>query len=286
MDADLAGGVAAAAVAAVCLNAAVILYAIESRTISSDHGLRLSLVTRLIRRPLWLAGIGLDAIGWPFQLLALSLAPLTVVQPMLSVGILLLLVVGSRRLGERVGPRQVAAAAAIILGVVVLAAAAPAHSDTTDAGAIALTTVTAALLLVTAAPYLVPRGRAGALLMILSAGCAFTATAISSKLVTEELANGRWLSALALGIGTGAVAAAGLLTQASALQRWEATRISPGVFVVQTVLPVIAAPLLIGEDWGSTPGGGVVIVIGLVTTCAGGALLSRSRAVVAAESRA
>ena len=282
IDAQLAAGVAAAAVAAVCFNAAVVLYAIESRQVSTEHGLRLSLVTRLAHRPVWLAAVGLDALGWPFQLLALALAPLTVVQPTLSVGLLLLLAVGARRLHEHVGRIEVAAAVAIIGGVTGLALVAPDHSsaipDATAHGA-----VLAVLVLLTAMPYLLPRGRVGARVMILSAGCAFTATALTSKLLTDELHRSHWLAAVGVGLATAAVAAAGLLTETSALQRFEATRVSPGVFVIQTVLPVFAARLLIGEKWSTTPGSGVPIVVSLVLTCAGGALLSRSRAVAAAQ---
>jgi drug/metabolite transporter (DMT)-like permease len=283
IDAQLAGGVAAAALAAVCFNAAVVLYAVESRTVSADHGLRLSLVTRLARRPRWLAAVALDAGGWPFQLVALSLAPLTVVQPTLSIGLLFLLVVGARRLGEHVGRLEVIAAVAVIAGVTGLALAAPPHTDTASASPGALIAVLGGLLVVTAAPYLLPRHLVGARTMILAAGCAFTATALTSKLLTDELADGRWLAALGIAAGTAAVAAGGLLTETSALQRFEATRVSPGVFVVQTVFPVMAAPFLIGEDWGQTPGGGVAIVAALAATCAGGALLSRSRAVAAAQ---
>ena len=282
IDVQLAGGVAAAAVAAVCFNAAVVLYAVESRAVSSDHGLRLSLVARLARRPRWLAAVALDAGGWPFQLLALGLAPLTVVQPTLSVGLLLLLVVGARRLGEHVGRVEVTAALAVIGGVTALALAAPEHTDA-DPGAGAFAAVLGGLLIVAAAPYAIPRARVGAGLMILAAGCAFTATALTSKLVTDELARGRWATAVAVAAGTAVIAAGGLLTETSALQRFEATRISPGVFVVQTVFPVAAAPLLVDEDWGATPGGGLVVVAGLVATCAGGVLLSRSRAVAAAQ---
>jgi drug/metabolite transporter (DMT)-like permease len=279
IDGELAAGVAAAAVAAVCFNGAVVLYAIESRTVGSEHGLHLSLVRKLLRRPRWIAALALDAVGWPFQLLALSLAPLTVVQPTLSLGLLLLLVLGARRLGERVGPREVAAAAAVMGGVVILAAAAPKHTDQTP-DELALGIVLALLVAVSAAPYVLPRRRVGAGLMIVAAGAAFTATALGGKLLTDELNMGHWPIAVVWGVGTAAIAGLGLLSETSALQTAEATRVSPAVFVIQTVAPVIAAPILIGERWGSTPGGGSVLVLGLLLTCAGGVMLSRSRVVV------
>jgi hypothetical protein len=282
IDGQLVGGVVAAAVAAGCFNGAVVLYAIESRTVSTEHGLRLSLVKRLARRPRWLAALALDAFGWPFQLVALSLAPLTVVQPTLSVGLLLLLAVGARRLGEHVGRTELVATLAVVCGVTALAIAAPAHTDTAP-DTLATALVLAALVLASVAPYLMPRGRVGAGAMILAAGAAFTATALASKLITDEIGRGRWGSAVLLALGTAAVAALGLLTETSALQRFEATRVSPAVFVIQTVAPVIAAPLLIGEDWGATPGGGVVVVAGLLATCAGGALLARSRVIAVVQ---
>jgi drug/metabolite transporter (DMT)-like permease len=285
IDVELIAGAAAAAVAALCFNGAVVLYALESRQIAQEHGLRLSLITRLARRPRWRAAIALDALGWPFQLVALSLAPITVVQPTLALGLLLLLAVGSKGLGERVGRQELLAAAAIVGGVVALALAAPPHTSGTSDGEV-LAAVLGLLVLASAAPYLLPRRYAGADMLILAAGAAFTATALAGKVLTDRLAAGDWGAAIALGAGTAVVAALGLLSETSALQRYEATRVSPAVFVVQTVAPVMAAPLLFGEKWGATPGGGIVIVLALAVTCAGGVVLSRSRVVAAAQDEA
>jgi drug/metabolite transporter (DMT)-like permease len=281
IDSDLVQGAAAAAVAALCFNGAVVLYAVESRTVSEEHGLRLSLITRLAKRPRWLAALALDALGWPFQLLALSLAPITVVQPTLAVGLLILVAVGSRRLGEPVGRLEVVAVLGVVAGVAGLGLAAPKHADT-NPDPVALGVVLAALVLLSCAPYVLPRARVGATTMILAAGSAFTATALSSKVLTDRLAEHDWLFAGALAAGTALVAALGLLSETSALQRFEATRVSPAVFVIQTVAPVVAAPILIGERWGGTPGGGAVLAVSLLVTCAAGALLARSRVVVAA----
>jgi drug/metabolite transporter (DMT)-like permease len=282
IDAQSAAGIGAAAVAAVCFNAAVVLYAIESRSVPPEYGLRLSLVRQLARRRRWLAAVALDALGWPFQLLALSLAPLTVVQPTLAVGLLLLLAVGRRGLGEPVSRVEWAAVVAVVVGVAGLAAFAPKHT-VSHPSPTALAAVLGVLLLVTAAPYLLPRRRVGAGTMILAAGSAFSATAITSKLVTDRLADGQWQGALAWAVGTAVVAAAGLLSETSALQRFEATRVSPAVFVLQTVAPVIAAPILIGEKWSATPGGGTALAAALVVTCSGGLVLARARAVVAVQ---
>ena len=60
-------------------------------------------------------------LGWPLQVLALSLAPLVVVQPALAMGLLVLLVVAERMLGEHAGRTEHIAMGAIVVGVVCVA---------------------------------------------------------------------------------------------------------------------------------------------------------------------
>jgi len=72
-------GLAAACAAAACFDGAIAFQALEARDIPRDRALSLSLLARLIRRPRWALATGMAILGWPFQLLALSLphAPLT-----------------------------------------------------------------------------------------------------------------------------------------------------------------------------------------------------------------
>jgi hypothetical protein len=61
------------------------------------------LVVRLARRPLWLAGLGADGLGYGFQALALGVGELLVVQPVLTSGILFALPAGAWWSGRRLG---------------------------------------------------------------------------------------------------------------------------------------------------------------------------------------
>ena len=70
------------------------------------------------RRARWLLGTGLSILGWPLQVVALLLAPLVVVQPALAAGLLVLMFLGERMLGEHAGRREHLAMAAIVLGVI------------------------------------------------------------------------------------------------------------------------------------------------------------------------
>ena len=55
-----------------------------------------------------------------------------------------------------------------------------------------------------------------------------------------------------------------------------AIQVAPVVFVTQTVVPVVLAPLLLGESFGSTPLGGVPLSISLAVLVVGAAALARS----------
>src|SRR3954454_16352396 len=122
-------GVALACLASCLFNAAIAVQALEARKVSQKHGLRLSLLRRLISRPRWLGGTALAVLALPLQTVALLFAPLTVVQPCDAAGLLLLLFLGTRMLNERVGPRELLAVGAIVAGIVVLTIAAPERGD-------------------------------------------------------------------------------------------------------------------------------------------------------------
>src|SRR4051794_16647304 len=125
MASSLLLGIAAACTASSLYNLGLALQALDAREAPDDEGLRPTLLVGLARRRRWLWGTGLNLLGWPLHAGALLLAPLTVVQPSLAFGLILLLVVGARHLDERVGAREVAAVGAILVGVALLGAVAP-----------------------------------------------------------------------------------------------------------------------------------------------------------------
>ncbi len=83
-----------------------------------EEHLRLALFGWLVQRARWLLGTGLSMLGWPLQVIALLLAPLVVVQPALAAGLLVLLLLAERMLGEHAGRSEHVAMLAIVIGVV------------------------------------------------------------------------------------------------------------------------------------------------------------------------
>jgi len=118
-----------AGAAAACFEGGYVLQAYEARRAPTDRALRASLFAYLARRPRWLVAAGLLTLGWPLQVGALRLAPLTVVQPTLSLGLLLLLAFAARWLHERVGVREIAGVLGIAAGTAVIAWGSPEHTD-------------------------------------------------------------------------------------------------------------------------------------------------------------
>ncbi|MDX6627691.1 MAG: hypothetical protein QOE56_2680 [Solirubrobacterales bacterium] len=260
-------------------NISIALQAMEARQVPGEHSLRISLIGRLVRNRKWLGATVLGFVGWPLEIVALLLAPLTVVQPCLASGLVVLLWLGVTRLGERPGRREYGAVAAIVAGVAGVAWAAP--DRTTDhAGTLAIALALALVALPIFAPYLL-RGRASAVgtLAIVSAGFGYAWTAIASKLLTDELAAGTLLIAVAWLATAAASEGLALLSEMSALQRRPATHVAPVMFAVQVLVPVILAPLIFGEKWSTTPLDGVALVAFILVALAGVVTLAGSKAV-------
>jgi drug/metabolite transporter (DMT)-like permease len=289
----LALGIVSAVGASLLYNASIVLQALEAREVPGEHSLRVSLIGRLVRNRRWLGATALGLVGWPLEIVALLLAPLTVVQPCLASGLILLLWLGATRLGERPGRREGVAVAAIVVGVAGVALAAP-ERTTNHASAWAIGLALAVVAIPIASPYVL-RGRFRhsphqegvkvgwantiAMLAVISAGCGYAWTAIASKLLTDELAAGAILVAIAWLATAAASEGIALLSEMSALQRRPATHVAPTMFAVQIIVPVLLAPLIFGESWGDTPLGGVALVVSMIVAIAGTILLAGSRSV-------
>jgi drug/metabolite transporter (DMT)-like permease len=282
MSASALGGVASAAVAAACFDGGLAVQALDARQVPREHGLHPKLLARLVRRRRWVAATALAFGGWPFHLLALALAPLSLVQPTLALGLVLLLYLGHRLLGERVGRTEMVAVAGVVGAVAVLAWAAPPETrHHADAARLALGLVPVGLFAV--APLLARRVGIDAPVRLLpfATGAAYAFTGVVSKLVVDDL-RAHAVAGLVLWVGlTALVGMVGLLLEMSSLQVLPATHVGPNVFVIQTTVPVLLAPLVSGESWSATPLSGGVILIAVAVTAISAAVLTRSPAIAA-----
>lgn len=275
-------GLIAAAAASVAFNVGVILQAGAARREPAEEGLRLSLLTHLLHRRRWLAGLALGAAGFGLQVLALSLAPFVVVQPVLAAGLLLMLYLGVRMLGERVGRAEVVGVLGITAGIGLLAWGRPEGIETVTSDA-AVISVMGAMVLVAVIPFaLRGRGRLdSANFVIVASALAYGATNIATKLVSDSIGDDAWVMVAAWLAVTGAIGVIGLTTEMTALQRRPATFVVPLSFAIQTFMPIAFEPIYLTERWSTAALDGVPLIVGLLLIALGATAVAKTRAVSA-----
>lgn len=218
-------------------------------------------------------------LAWPLQVLALTLAPITVVQPLLATSQLVLLAVARLRLGERVGRLEAIGALAIVVGVSVVVWAGPRHA----VAHVAAARVALPLALVGGAAlgaYLVGRVRQRlAIYLVIGAGLSYAWVDFVNKLLANSLSDGHvgfavvWLAAI---LGVGALA---FLEETTALQRRPAVTVAPVIGAIHDPLPVLMALWCGVAAWGPAPHRVAELILGLAVIAAGAAILGRSKAI-------
>jgi drug/metabolite transporter (DMT)-like permease len=274
-------GVALASGASTLYSLGIAVQALDARDVARRHALRISLLTHLVTRARWLFGTGMTILGWPLQILALSYVPLVVVQPALASGLLVLLLVGERMLGERPGRRELLAVAAIVAGVAGIAALAPAHT-THHVHGIAVVVVLTLLGAAAFAPFILQLvGRPIANATMIGAGLAFAWSGLVNQFVADAGQNGHWGTAISWAVGAAAAALVGLTCEMSALQRRPAILVAPVVFVVQTVVPIGLAPFVVRASFVDSPLSGIPLLCCLLVLLVGATTIARSPALLA-----
>src|ERR1700727_758469 len=279
---DLVLGIGAAVCASTLYSVGVALQAMDAKESPEGEHLRLALAWRLIRRGRGLRGTGLSILGWPLQVVALLLAPLVVVQPALAGGLLVLMFLAQRMLGEHAGRQEHLAMLAIVIGVIGAGLFAPPRTTRHRSEDVAITLVLVGLGVAALLPYALRLiSRPPAVTTMVGAGIAGGWSGVATKLASDDLARGHVLFAALWALSTAAASGVGVLNEMSALQERPAIQVAPVVFVTQTVIPIVVAPLLFGESFADTPLAGVPLSASLALLVAGAALLARSPLLVA-----
>ncbi len=274
----IGAGISLALAASIANAFAVVLQASEARRTSACQAVRFSLLVSLAHRPRWLAGTGLLILVWPLQVLALTFAPITVVQPILAMSQLILLAV-ARRNGEQVGRTEAFAVFAIVGGVIAVVLASPRHAvlhPHPGRVAIPLLVVGVAAIVAFAVGRLHP---SAGFSLVVGAGLGYAWADFANKLLSNEISSGRALLAIVWLLATVGFGSLAFLQENSALQQRPAVTVAPVIGAVQTPLPVLMALWAGVEKWSSTPQSVGALVGGLALVAAGAAVLGRSHAV-------
>jgi drug/metabolite transporter (DMT)-like permease len=275
----IAIGIAIAFSAAVANAFALLLQAEEARNSPAQEAARFSLLWRLAHRPRWVAGTALVAFAWLLQILSLSFAPLTVVQPVLATFQLILLVIARFHLHQTVGRTEWLGALAVTVGVMLVVLTAPNRTIAHPAaGRLAVPLVVVGVGALVA--YGVGRRRPSrGLVFALGAGLGYAWVDFSDKLVSNSISAGKLSASIIWLLAVASFGAIAFLQENTALQGQPAVRVAPVIGAIQEPLPVLMALAGGVEIWD----GGVVRFAGLAAGLAiaglGAAMLARSPAV-------
>jgi len=116
----------------------------------------------------------------------------------------------------------------------------------------------------------------------IAAGLAYAWISFSGTLLGETFNHHRTWATLVLAAATAGAAVLAVGAEMTALQTWPVTKSKPIVFVLQTLIPALAAPFFSAQGFG--PGHGVPFALSLMVVTGGAALAASSGAVrVAAQ---
>jgi drug/metabolite transporter (DMT)-like permease len=176
-----------------CNGTASVLQRMAASTAPAAKALHLSLFSYLIRRKIWLAGIGMVIFASVFQAIALDTGPVALVQPIFIIELPFTLLVASKLIHRRLPGRAWWAVGLVTVGLGAgLAIAAPSGGTTHASLKIWVTTliVTGAFETVVIAFGVRAKGNARAAAFGLAAACGYSLTAVLLKSAVATLSQG------------------------------------------------------------------------------------------------
>lgn len=285
-----------ALLAAIAYAGASVLQQRAAREVPDEHAMRPGLLWRLIQRPMWLAGTGLDWLGFGFQAAALGFGSILIVQPLLCTGLLFALPLAAAWQGRRLGRREWTAAAALSIGLAVFLVV----GDPTEGKDFASTRAWL-LALAILGPMMVAFVTAGmrtrntsrAVLLALATAVLYAITAVNTKAAVTELTQGLDVLLTSWEPYVGAAAAIlGLLLNQSAFQAGELGASLPTLTAAEPVLGSVLGVLMLDETlhasgplaWLAVGASALVMVVAIVALAHAAARIEEAGDAAAASS--
>lgn len=221
--------------------------------VPDSEAMRLSLMTRLVRQKVWLAGIGLVIVAAVCQAIALATGPIAVVQPIFVIELPLTLLVAGLVMRVRADAAVWSGVSAVTAGLALgMAAAAPVEGSDTVADlawipALLVTGVFEAGLILAA---LRTRGNPRAALLGLAAACGYALTAALMKDAMANLDDGGVVALLASWqlYATAAAGVGALFLLQNALQAGSLVAVQPMLTLGDALISILFGVTLFGEE--------------------------------------
>jgi uncharacterized membrane protein len=290
----LGAGIAVAIVSTLCYNLGFVIEKLALQRLPTIHARRAGHMLRtLATTPLWVLGFCCLLVGLGLQVVALSMAPISIVQPIFASGIVLLLVLSHLVLHDRLGRTERIGVLVILVSLLLLGLSVSSGSNHVGSGVdgwgIAMTAVPSAeigVILFLAAERMGGVRRRSPLqgpMFGLASGVLYGVSSLGIKAVSTMVATMGLVRAVPHVIFSpylylaGVGAAAGLLLFQTGLQRCNASVLVPVSNATSSAYLVAAGSLLFHESLPHDPAMLLLRLVGFAGVLGGLAVLATSK---------
>ena len=214
-------------------------------------GLSMRQLRALLTRPSWLVGTLMLGLAVVCQLAAISVAPLTVVQPLGAIALVITTLLNARITGHTPTKRSLIAIAACVGGIfifVFFAAMFATEQAVTDRQLFVILAISLVVIIVLGAGWLILRHRMRALFYVIGAGILYGFVVTLAKVIISRVqdSNFDWITVVC-GIALVAAAAVGAYFVQTAYSSGPPDLVIAGLTVVDPLVAVLIAMLVLGE---------------------------------------
>ncbi|MFN8130212.1 MAG: DMT family transporter [Solirubrobacteraceae bacterium] len=262
--------------AAFCFALGTVLQQKAAVDSSEAEALRAGFLLRLARRPVWVAGLSVDALGFVFQAWALGVGRLVVVQPLLAATVVFALPLGARITDQHVTRRDVIGAVAVTAGIAAFLAIGDPSGGRDDAPLrawlVAGAVIAAICSLLVLGAIRAARPRVKAALFGTATGILFALSAALTKATVDQLGDG--IGHLVTDWHLYGLIAVGYVSMSLSQISLQTGALAPAIATQMALDPIAAVPLgilVFHETLNATPlavagctAAGALIVAGLV----------------------
>lgn len=272
--------VLAAIAAGSSFSVGAVLQQSAARQMPEDVALSWRLIATLVRRPVWLLGIGSDFVSFGLQALALAFGPLALVQPLLVCGLLVALPVAVRMRRRRLGAREWLGTVGVAGGLAMFLAAASPSAGTglpSTGKWIGIIIAIGALMLVATGIGRAASGTLRPTMYAVAAGASFGLLAALTKTSTTLLGQGAvtfftsWEP-----YSMAVVAALGAIVQQSAFQAGPLPVSLPVMDAMEPAVATLLGVIAFGEHVSLGSGSLTLEFVGMLALLGGIVTLDRS----------
>ncbi|HEY3685728.1 MAG TPA: hypothetical protein VGL93_22040 [Streptosporangiaceae bacterium] len=263
-------GYAGALGAAVFYGSASVLQAVGARRVRHGAGLDPRVLARVAVQWPFLAGVGLDLLGFVMSLVALRFLPLFAVQAAIAANLAVTALLASAMLRVRLRGREWASVGCVCAGLALLGVTAAPEAPVSPGPVFGFVLLGVAVLVVAAAVAVAPRRWAAPVLGAL-AGLGFGLTSVAVRVIPDLAFPALLRTPATYVVAIGGLT--GLMCLTSAFQRGSVTAVTGTMVAAETLAPALVGLLLLGDR--SRAGLGALATAGFVLAVAGAALLAR-----------